>query len=294
MLIKTSSRIGMMLSREKGQFPVSIATSLALESLFNIHPDTKHKEIPIERMNTLWINIRTLWRNLYGSMERSNADMLSIQDLSYGVLEDYYGLVDVIRNYSPNILIKCFHSYYRIKLTSPFSRFREPTTPIQINQHDRMLKTIDFLLAEALLPAGDDIRDETKMMVVDTTVPELESSSGFLLSHINYDLLVTSSLSQLTLLESHTGNLKQKDKWYKRYYHGNALPELPFRYDLLQIFGDQVMFHPMKKSLREKVLELAKKYHWTYATTGDRIKQSVDYSHDYDLMALFAMLNKLD
>lgn len=56
-------------ARTKGQFPISIATSLALEGLFGILEDNKDPNPPWPDYTDLIINVRTLFRNLLGSIE---------------------------------------------------------------------------------------------------------------------------------------------------------------------------------------------------------------------------------
>lgn len=51
--------------REKGKVPISIGTSLAFESLLNIHDELKHKISPYLETEVIWINVKTLFRNLW-------------------------------------------------------------------------------------------------------------------------------------------------------------------------------------------------------------------------------------
>ena len=70
-------------SREKGQLPISIASSLAIESALGImesdEPGYKPPASPpLLDYDAIWINLRTLFRNLHGSMNRVDADKVHI------------------------------------------------------------------------------------------------------------------------------------------------------------------------------------------------------------------------
>ena len=68
--------------REKGQLPISIATSLALEGAFGILEDHPNVNPPIHRFEALYINLRTLLRNIAGSVDADTNAVLTAEDLS--------------------------------------------------------------------------------------------------------------------------------------------------------------------------------------------------------------------
>ena len=54
--------------RDMGELPISIATSLSLQALYNNHPDRKpEKQLPVLKADVLYINVRTLLRNIMTS-----------------------------------------------------------------------------------------------------------------------------------------------------------------------------------------------------------------------------------
>ena len=67
----------LMSSRTIGQFPLSIATSLAMEAAFGIYPDRPETKEPILKYDTLWVNVRTIFRNIMGSLEKEFADRVT-------------------------------------------------------------------------------------------------------------------------------------------------------------------------------------------------------------------------
>lgn len=51
---------------------------------------------------------------------------------------------------------------------------------------------------------------------------------------------------------------------------------MPFREDLLQIFGDNEHFRPGDPKVRKELLEIAKKYNWTAVTTFDKLMYGIE------------------
>lgn len=72
--------------REKGKVPISIGTSLAFESLLNIHDDLKHKIPPYLETEVIWINVKTLFRNLWGAIPRIRHDLVSDMQLAEALI----------------------------------------------------------------------------------------------------------------------------------------------------------------------------------------------------------------
>ena len=82
------------------------------------------------------------------------------------------------------------------------------------------------------------------------------------------------------MLESYTGQIKERSKWYTKYYQGKDLFRIPFREDLLQVFGDAELFKPFPKANRDELVEIAEKRSWTSVTTRDKIKNDIDLIKD--------------
>lgn len=272
--MNTSPHLPILLNREKGQYPVSIATSLALESLLNIHPDTKHSSPPIHRFSELWINIRTIFRNLYGSMERLQAESLSLYDYVYGMIDDMSNIQYWSQLLEVQKPVYFYYSKYEdLEKKYTFAKFRNANTPIQKAYFQKQNETIDTLFKEKHLLSYTDNKEKGNVYVFKDFIKPSHYPSVGLLTHYAFDLCQSYSFEKLYLVESHIGHVKDKSLWYTKYYNGNQLPPLPFRLDLLQIFGDREMFHPAPKKVRELFIEMAKKYHFTPMTSKDRIKQ---------------------
>ena len=70
-------------SRELGQIPVSIGTSLALEGAFGILEDNHNANPIINNVDVIYVNIRTLIRNMVGAIETEALHSVFPEDLAY-------------------------------------------------------------------------------------------------------------------------------------------------------------------------------------------------------------------
>ena len=294
-----SNKISYLLNREKGQYPISIATSLALESLMNIHPDNKHQDVPKERFTELWCNIRTLFRNLYTSMDRLSAESLEIEDYMYGLMDDIHQLQDWGNLPEVNIPIVFYHSHYENhKQQYPYAKLRDDTTVIQRTYSTKMEHTIHQLfkskqLSEYKPSSTNELSfadTGVRVYVFKDKISPVHYPNVGMLTHYCYDLLDYYAFSKLLLVESHIGNIKDKTQWYTKYYNGNKLPPIPFCKELLQIFGDKEMFSPAPKNIRDKLLQVAEKYQWTPMTTKERMLVNLQLMPEVDIAAVMTAI----
>ena len=91
--------------RRKGQLPLSVATSIAIESLLNMTPTedaSPHVRVPkgdrkpIVDFKELWINLRTLLRNIDGAIDPDISNDASPRDYYKVVLEEIQILENLI------------------------------------------------------------------------------------------------------------------------------------------------------------------------------------------------------
>jgi hypothetical protein len=75
-----NTSIEILAGREMGQLPVSIGTSLALESVTGILPEHETDDPDIHKFDSLWVNVRTLFRNIVASIPSDQKVMLSPED----------------------------------------------------------------------------------------------------------------------------------------------------------------------------------------------------------------------
>lgn len=271
-------------SREKGQFPISIGTSLAVESAGGVYPDRPVDPAPINDVREVWFNLRTLFRNLQGCLPTEIKDRVTHGHLIPALVEEMQIIESAIIKISSGTARAVFYvcDYSSLRTKFPKAALRVPTTPKQIMQHALEKATIQGVLDQGV---SQDLR-AFRMEI------EGQHPPSFIVTHLPVDLLSRYSFAKLLLLESHTGAIKAPAQWNTKLTNGKELVNIPFGRFALQVFGDNGhQFAAAPRAVREKVLELAKEWNWTSVTTEAKIRESLrSLSHPADRAALLALL----
>jgi hypothetical protein len=279
--VSASSRL--ISERAVGQYPISIATSLALESLTGVHPEIYSETPPVKDYDELWINLKTLFRNLLGAMEGDGAKLVLGAAVSDELQQEMTRVEEIVAEFNPSCKVWFYVSNYKdLERKYPKARVRRDTTENQKHytrvMHDALQK---LLLAES----------PDRTLVFDLKLKPKTQRKVLILTHYAFDLCSAEHFGSMTLIESHTGVLKDKAQWYSKYLNGKQLTTIPFREDMLQIFGDNELFHPFPIRERQEILEVAKQYKWTVLSTTDRIRFSIEaLRNKYFLAILKSML----
>lgn len=267
--------------RTKGQFPISIATSLAYESLMNIHEFTKHNRIPVFDYRVMWVNVATLLRNIIGSCSDRDRALSDVEGLVEAIIEE----MEFIRSFSYNeakglttkfyySLYKDFdHTYKHAYLKHIERENQRKLTDIQkmvLGIHKLVLKRVAERVNDPALP----IHKQT-IMVFNNKLGLKEIEKTIILTHNAYDLLSHYNFRYLDLLESHTGAIKKRTDWYTKLKDGKLHPNIPFSEPMIQIFGDENQFGPADKKIRAAILAVAEKKHWHQLTTLEKMKSDL-------------------
>lgn len=271
-------------NREKGQVPISIGTSLALEAGAGSYPDRPEHPAPFTRVKQLWINLRTLVRNLHSCLPTDLKDTLLPDDLWEFVLEEMAIIPAAVNNASQgNTQVVYYASDYKsLHRRFPGAVLKEPRTTKQIFQHTLEETTLKMALAR---------NQEFKVQLFDMEI-EGQFPASFILTHLPVDLLSRYRFERLELLESHTGAIKGPAAWNTKLTNGKELAHVPFNRFTLQLFGDNGnMFSPLSLTLRREVLQLAHRWNWTNVTTMDKIRDTLRHvDNDVHRKALLDLL----
>lgn len=258
--------------RVLGQYPLSIATSLAIEGAMGIHPDKPDQtEKLLPNYQVVWVNLKTIFRNLYNAIDRDAVQDVKPQDLIDAFTSEIDQLKNVIsvETASKTDVVLYVSDYAGMDQKYRHAILRGDQTPLQ----QRYSKLMVAVIGQYVKTHPHDV----KMYTLKLT--DSEPRKALILTHYAFDLFAP-RMPQLSLLESHTGTIKDKFKWYTKYLNGRELVNIPFREDLIQVFGDNEHFRPMKPSIRKQILDLADTYRWTQVTTTDKIKANLDNLKD--------------
>lgn len=254
-------------NREKGQVPISIGTSLALEAGAGAYPDRPESPPPFSRVKQLWVNLRTIVRNLYACLSTDLKDSVLPDDLWNAALEELSIIQAFMQKQAPHVKVVFFVSdYSRLKQRYPHASIKEAITPKQIFQQKIEEMTLKLMLEN---------NHQLDVRFFDFDI-QGQFPASFILTHLPIDLLARYRFDRLELLESHTGKLKGPGAWNTKLSNGKELSNVPFNIFTLQVFGDNGnMFSPLSISVRRSLLEAANANGWTNVSTMERIHDTV-------------------
>lgn len=266
---------GAILTRAVSGFPVSVGTSLALESLFEpqLQPIDLDRKIPQKVIITdyqgLWVNLSTLFRNLFSSVMKEESAKILPHDWAEAAIQEIEFIQELIKAESLSQTRTFFYYCRYSDLTKVFNTtghesLRQDNTLAQQQFTEIQNTVIDIVLKH--------FKEYDNFHVFNSTIKPKTKHKALIITHTAYDLLSYTNFSQLDLLESHTGVLKHRHMWYTKYYNGKELTMMPFYKGLLKIFGDSQTYRPMDIRLRRAVLEIATEKQWTPVTTLAKVK----------------------
>lgn len=260
---------GIVADREIGSnVPISISTAMALESVFGLsedHPEFQIKP-PVLHNDQIWINVRTLIRNIVSSIASADHAKL-FPDPMYDCVTTEIMVINAAVGAASHGRCKAVFYYQTYKsLPSKYSNcfLRTPKTEKQI-----FLANLEAVVLEKLSKEQPEVK-----------ISDLELSgemvNALIITHIPQDLLSRYKFLKLVLLESHTGKLKTYVHWVSKLTGGKELPRIPFNHVTLQFFGDGVQFQTFPTKEKKQFIEMSNYYMWTPTTTLSRMKQCIN------------------
>lgn len=258
--------------RVTGQFPLSIATSLAFEGAIGIHPDNPNTGVKLSSFKELWVNVRTLFRNFYNAVERGYFEVLDPTEVVSQFVAEMEAIIQLTKDRTNGECKVTFYisDYIKLDKEYPGSVLRVDSTEKQVAYSKSLQRIVGLVIAQEGAP---------KIKIYKTKITDVVNVKTLMLTNFAYDL-TTKTISNMYLLESHTGLIKSRNQFYTKFYDGKNLPMIPFRDDMLAVFGDSELFRPLSSTYRTKLKEIATKYEWNYTTTTARMRQGIDFMQD--------------
>ena len=262
--------------RTQSAFPLSIGTSLALESMFEgpqpTYDPTREKPPVIDpyQYQAFWINIDTVYRNIYESVATAEKGVLLPGDILDTLIHELETIRDVVNHFTQGRLpVVFYHSRYEgMKSAHPWGKLRVPNTPKQLRDAQIRDATLNPLIKNH--SQDFQIRSFKRALEVKEERPR-----ALIMTHYAYDLLSHRRFSDLHLLESHTGLLKKQASYYTKLSNGKELMRLPFNTCTIQVFGDSQHFFGMNQEVKHDLIMLAEQANWNAMTTTDRMRLGI-------------------
>ena len=269
-------------------FPLSIGTGLAFETLFEPIQTVQDPErlspprLDLASLDTMWINISTLFRNLVSALPTGEFAKVDIYDLVATLESEMEVIQSLFAQASEGCVPVFYYSTYDTlfafekKQSVKALRLRHATTDSQLYYQatwDKVLKVLEQ-------------RSDTLRHFKDALVPD-RYEQAVVLTHQPYDLTKFNKFARLDLLESHTGIVKPRYQWNTKYHSvgTESLQMLPFHRRLLLIFGDRVLIRPTPMPFRMKLLNISNERKWNSLTTLEKVDLDAQISFQDPFMA---------
>ena len=270
-------------NRTVSSFPISIGTALALETLFTgeLPPYDEDRAIPDRVDPALYkghfFNIKTLIRNILGAVPNKDMALMDVEGGVFTLLQE----IDVIKTlYREQTHGECAPYFYLLDFRR-WRKYRDIVTPREPSPG--RLKEISYI-ENVVTSAMEDLEYDNNFRSYKDYITDASGVDRYLITtHYPHDLLSYKRLRRLALLESHTGILKERDKWYTKYHKVGKedMSTLPFLERLLYFFGDNVMFQPRRLTDRRRLLDLSRRKRWTPHTSEEKVRHNLSmYERD--------------
>lgn len=258
--------------REVGQLPISISTAMAIESCLGIAEGGTPATPPVASYNALWVNLRTLYRNLAGSMPTDLRTQVPAEDYAKAMLNEMEVIRTAVTQSTKGLVEVVFYlpSYKALTRKFPHASWQGTNTPRQIHDLHSETTSLEHLLT---LTTEADIHH----VDVDLTAP---GKKVMILTSYPVDLLSRYGFASLVLLESHTGAIKPPVLWHTKLRGGRDLQVIPFDKMTLQVFGDSSLFRPVPIKIRRHLIEVGTKSKWTPVTTKAYVIKCIEDERD--------------
>ena len=234
---------------------ISVGTAIAIEKII---------EGGVGReFDNIYFNLKTLFRNFHDSIkDTSKMDMKVVKSEFLKELETIVAITqDVIDgNLSPVIYYMSYSSAMR---NMKYAKFKKPSTKNQLAYVAAEKEVLTWLFKQKFA----------------STIAKLDSSinggniRALILTHLPIDLLSDLSFRNLVLVESYTGELKDKLKWGTKLTNPEKYGHLPFCALTIQVVGDgSNLFTSGGRKFTDTLMEIAEKNNWHQATKLMKIR----------------------
>jgi len=239
----------------------NVVTGIVAESLFNADGSDKH----------LYINVLTLYRNFISCIEgdadsklRMFKSVSKIKELIKLFEEDT--LIFVNACVTNNIKVTIYELDYS-KIYKTFSNYKQAgefkgVRYYKATTQDAASKAIKNAMTGIYKVYGTALKHEKKM---------------FITTHIGIDLLPLTKYDDVTLVESHTGEFKDRLMFYTKLKKlgKNDMSVIPFNEAMYRIFGDNENIKAENISTRKFIYEVGKTLNWYQGLTSNEVLHGI-------------------
>lgn len=269
--------ISALAERELGNIPISIATAMAIDGLYNRHPDLKAMpKLPATKAKIIYLNARTLFRNIHGAIGDSDkAQAVNAKDYATTLLQEVDELKAALsEEQHPLEVVLYLPSYKSIARYMGNGELKPLNTDKQKNYN-----TLENNTLQHIVDMYKDM-EQKPFLEVDMDIKVETYQHIFILTHLPVDLLNVVNAADVYLVESHTGKVKSQDLWYTKFASERS-PNIPFNKATLLFFGDSGgLFKPQNVKSRRRLIDIGTSRKWNAHTTPSRMILGVELSSE--------------
>ncbi len=267
--------------RTTSSFGLSIGTALAIESIFgtdnNVYDKTREViPIHINDYKYYYINIYTMLRNIYTAVPSKELGIL-LDNTGHKkiILNVLYQEIEILNNLFNNM--KCEIVYF-------LPDYSKVTKRVFLRSNRKISRKEQIYINSLSLVSeiSKELEDMNVHMLEDTYKLDADTNKILITTHIAPDLLNTSYVKHLYLLESHTGKLKTKLEFNSKYPKSKVIDttRLPFNEILLRLLGDNFILDDPIVNFKREIEAIANDRNWNPTTTETKVianlKSNVD------------------
>lgn len=252
-------------------FNLSIGTGLMFESVFSPVEERYDKDRPIpnevkaDNYDYHLINLLTISRNIVESFPIKLEVDAVLKDKGFKeCLQDEINIISSLYSNTSCVPVFYLPNYEKLKKIYNEKKNRDETVPVEnFTKIYKKLKSFNM--------NKDFIADEGILVDI-TKLPRFKSTEKILITtNFAIDLMSPNSLS---LLDSHTGVLYDKDKFYRKYNSigSKDMSVFPMSEYLLYLIGDTTMSMIIDAKTRLTVYSIALENNWNQKTSDYKIK----------------------
>lgn len=270
--------------KTQGKFALSIGTSLAIETIFNVNDNVPPiNPPPFKSYQYLYVNVRTLIRNMNGAVLKELKTVWSVDKYLEELTNELDTLPEIINDYSKGKMQVVFYidTYKDIKKHYPNAILRQTKGPVAL-----AYEALENELVNLLLKTNH--REKHAINVYNCKVL-LPKEKVLLFSHIPMDLIPYAHTSRCDLLESHTGAIKDRYKWFTK-LNSSGLERVPFGKFSIQVFGDSKHFAGLSHRYKRALIDVAKDSWWSQDTTDKLMKTGISRIKDKEIVSVLLKL----
>jgi hypothetical protein len=260
-------------SRTLGEtLPVSIGTAVPMETIIN---DPRK----LKTANVLYLNLRTIFRNYHGSFT-GGAD---IDELADGFEYEVTALLELIVKHTRLTPFLYLASHKSLSSIFSLAKIKTKHTALQRKYIDHENITVTEFISN----------NKNLVNVFDTLIKG-ERKNALILTHHPLDLLSRYTFSGISLLESHTGNIKERNQWITKLTKNETYINIPFNELSIQIFGDRnILFESLGSNYIKVYNSIAVDNYWNAATTMEKVRYDIrNYKDQWAAVNLLNIIPK--